>query len=211
MQIIKGIDQGSEEWLRLRLGVATASNFDKIITPTGKESTQFEKYALELATQTLVSEPDSTFKNEAMQRGNALEALARQLYQETTLNFVDEITMFKSNCGNFGYSPDGLIGEDGLLEIKCPLATTHLKYLIDNKLPSEYIPQVQGGLLVSGRKWCDFVSYHPNFKERNILIIRVERDKEFITKLKEGIEKTIKLRDQILAKLAIDPEYRGEL
>lgn len=201
MQIIKGIDQGSEEWLKLRLGVATASNFDKIITPTGKESTQFEKYALELATQTLVSEPDSTFKNEAMQRGNALEPLARQLYQETTLNFVDEITMFKSDCGNFGYSPDGLIGEDGLLEIKCPLATTHLKYLIDNKLPSEYIPQVQGGLLLSGRKWCDFVSYHPNFKERNMLIIRVERDEEFIAKLKDGIEKTIKLRDQILAKL----------
>lgn len=210
MQIIKGIDQGSEEWLKLRLGVATASNFDKIITPTGKESTQFEKYALELATQTLVSEPDSTYKNEAMQRGNALEPLARQLYQEITLNFVDEITMFKSDCGNFGYSPDGLIGEDGLLEIKCPLATTHLKYLIDNKLPSEYIPQVQGGLLVSGRKWCDFVSYHPNFKERNMLIIRVKRDEEFIAKLKDGIEKTIKLRDQILAKLAIDPEYKGE-
>lgn len=210
MQIIKGIDQGSEEWLKLRLGVATASNFDKIITPTGKESTQFEKYALELATQTLVSEPDSTFKNEAMQRGNALEPLARQLYQETTLNFVDEITMFKSDCGNFGYSPDGLIGEDGLLEIKCPLATTHLKYLIDNKLPSEYIPQVQGGLLVSGRKWCDFVSYHPNFKERNMLVIRVERDEEFIAKLRDGIDKTIKLRDQILAKLAIDPEYKGE-
>lgn len=210
MQIIKGIDQGSEEWLKLRLGVATASNFDKIITPTGKESAQFEKYALELATQTLVSEPDSTFKNEAMQRGNALEPLARQLYQETTLNFVDEITMFKSDCGNFGYSPDGLIGEDGLLEIKCPLATTHLKYLIDNKLPSEYIPQVQGGLLVSGRKWCDFVSYHPNFKERNMLIIRVERDEEFIAKLRDGIDKTIKLRDQILAKLAVDPEYKGE-
>lgn len=210
MQIIKGIDQGSEQWLKLRLGVATASNFDKIITPTGKESTQFEKYALELATQTLVSEPDSIYKNEAMQRGNALEPLARQLYQEITLNFVDEITMFKSDCGNFGYSPDGLIGEDGLLEIKCPLATTHLKYLIDNKLPSEYIPQVQGGLLVSGRKWCDFVSYHPNLKERNMLIIRVKRDEEFIAKLKDGIEKTIKLRDQILTKLAIDPEYKGE-
>lgn len=201
MQIIKGIDQGSEEWLKLRLGVATASNFDKIITPTGKESTQFEKYALELATQALVSEPDSTFKNEAMQRGNALEPFARQFYQETTLNFVDEITMFKSDCGNFGYSPDGLIDEDGLLEIKCPLATTHLKYLIDNKLPSEYVPQVQGGLLVSGRKWCDFVSYHPNFKEKNMLIIRVERDEEFIAKLKEGIEKTIKMRDEILKKL----------
>lgn len=210
MQIIKGIDQGSEEWLKLRLGVATASNFDKIITPTGKESTQFEKYALELATQTLVSEPDSSYKNEAMQRGNALEPLARQLYQENTLNFVEEITMFKSDRGDFGYSPDGLIGEDGLLEIKCPLATTHLKYLIDNKLPSEYIPQVQGGLLVSGRKWCDFVSYHPNFKERNMLIIRVERDEDFISKLKEGIDKTIKLRDQILAKLAVDPEYKGE-
>jgi len=210
VQIIKGIDQGSEEWLKLRLGVATASNFDKIITPTGKESTQFEKYALELATQTLVSEPDSSYKNEAMQRGNALEPLARQLYQENTLNFVEEITMFKSDRGDFGYSPDGLIGEDGLLEIKCPLATTHLKYLIDNKLPSEYIPQVQGGLLVSGRKWCDFVSYHPNFKERNMLIIRVERDEDFISKLKEGIDKTIKLRDQILAKLAVDPEYKGE-
>lgn len=200
MQIIRGIEQGSEEWLKLRLGVATASNFDKIITPTGKESTQFEKYALELATQLLVSEPDLTYKNEIMQRGNTLEPLARQFYQEATLNFVDEITMFKSDCGNFGYSPDGLVGEEGLIEIKCPLATTHLKYLIDDKLPSEYIPQVQGGLFISGRKWCDFVSFHPNFKEKNLFVKRVERDDDFISKLENGLRKTIELKEMFLTK-----------
>ena len=201
MQIINGIIQGSEEWLQLRLGVATASNFDKIITLTGKESATLPKYALELATQSLLSQPEPSYKNEAMQRGNDLEPIARQAYAEQTFEIVKEITMFKSDCGNFGYSPDGLLGDDGLLEIKCPMATTHAKYLLDNKMPTDYWQQVQGGLWVSGRRWCDFASFHPNFKEKQLFIVRVERDERFITELAKLAQKTITMRDEILTRI----------
>ena len=201
MKIIRDIEQGSEEWLKLKLGVATASNFDKIITATSKESATLSKYALELATQCLLTEPETTYKNEAMQRGNDLEPIARQTYAERTLQFVEKITMFKSDCGDFGYSPDGLIGEDGLLEIKCPLATTHVKYLLDNKMPTDYWQQVQGGLWVSGRKWCDFVSFHPNFKEKQLFIIRVERDENYIEELAKLAQKTITIRNEILKQI----------
>ena len=201
MQIIKDIVQGSEEWLQLRLGVATASNFDKIITSTGKESATLPKYALEIATQSLLNQPEPSYKNEAMQRGNDLEPIARQAYAEQTFQIVEEITMFKSGCGNFGYSPDGLLGDDGLLEIKCPMAITHAKYLLDNKMPTDYWQQVQGGLWVSGRKWCDFASFHPNFKEKQLFIIRVERDEKFIAELAKLAQKTITMRDEILTKI----------
>lgn len=201
MQIIRDIEQGSEDWLKLRLGVATASNFDKVITSGGKESATLPKYALELATQCLISEPEPTYKNEAMQRGNDLEPLARDAYQEETFSIVETVTMFKSDCGNFGFSPDGLVGDDGIIEIKCPQATTHAKYLLDNKMPTDYWQQVQGGLWVSEKKWCDFVSFHPNFKEKNLFIVRVERDEAYIAELAKLAQKTIAMRDEILKQI----------
>ncbi len=204
MQIIKDIPQGSEEWTQLRLGVATASNFNKIITATGKESATREKYALQLATESTLFSAEPNFKNEIMARGNELEAEARQVYQEETFNIVEEITMFKSDCGNFGYSPDGLIANDGLIEIKCPLATTHFQYILDDKVPSDYWQQLQGGLWVSGRNWIDFVSYHPNFKEKKLFIKRVERDNNYICQLEIFVKKTILLKEKFLK------QFKGE-
>jgi hypothetical protein len=201
MQIIKNIDQGSDEWIQLRLGVATASNFDKIITAGGKQSTTLEKYALQLATDKMLTTPEPSYKNEAMIRGTELEPLARETYQEETFNIVEQITMFLSDCGNFGYSPDGLVGDDGLIEIKCPKATTHFQYIIDNKAPADYWQQLQGGLWLSGRKWIDFVSYHPDFKTKQLFIIRVGRDETYIAKLAELANKVILLRNEYLNKL----------
>ncbi len=201
MQTIKNIDQGSDEWIQLRLGVATASNFDKIITAGGKQSTTLEKYALQLATDKMLTTPEPSYKNEAMIRGTELEPLARETYQEETFNIVEQITMFLSDCGNFGYSPDGLVGDDGLIEIKCPKATTHFQYIIDNKAPADYWQQLQGGLWLSGRKWIDFVSYHPDFKTKQLFIIRVERDETYIAKLAELANKVILLRNEYLNKL----------
>lgn len=200
MQTIKNIDQGSDEWIQLRLGVATASNFDKIITAGGKQSTTLEKYALQLATDKMLTTPEPSYKNEAMIRGTELEPLARETYQEETFNIVEQITMFLSDCGNFGYSPDGLVGDDGLIEIKCPKATTHFQYIIDNKAPADYWQQLQGGLWLSGRKWIDFVSYHPDFKTKQLFIIRVERDETYIAKLAELANKVILLRNEYLNK-----------
>jgi hypothetical protein len=200
MQIVNNIEQGSEEWLNLRLGKATVSNFSKIVTSTGKESTSLPKYALQLASDILVTKPEETYKNESMQRGNDLEPLAREAYQEHTLNIVDEVAFY--DCIDFGYSPDGLIGKDGLVEFKCPQATTHTQYLFDNKLPTTYKAQCQGGLMVTGRKWLDFCSFHPNFQDdKKLFITRVERDEEFIEKLQAGIDKVIELRNEFIKKI----------
>lgn len=198
MQIIKNIEQGTNEWLSLRLGVATASNFNKIITSKGEESDQLKGYALSLATDIFLINPEEGYKSESMIKGNILEPLARQAYQEETLEFVEQITMFKSDCGNFGYSPDGLVGNNGLLETKNPDSKTHFKYIIENKVPSNYIPQLQGGLWVSEREWIDFVSYGHNFKEKQLLIIRVYRDEKFISELAKLAQKTIEIRDNFV-------------
>ena len=202
MKIIREIEQGSDEWHKLRMGVATASNFSKIVTSTGEISKTIDSYALELATEFFLTKPEESYKSAAMERGTELEPEARQVYEENGLISVEQVTFIKSDCGNYGYSPDGLVDEDGLIEIKCPQDTTHLDYIIKNKLPTTYKNQVQGGLMVSGRKWCDFVSYHPNFQEdKKLFIIRVERDEEFISKLKAGIDLVIKKRDKILQQL----------
>lgn len=194
--------QGSEEWLKARLGVATASNFSKIITSTGKESTSLSKYALELATEKMLIEPEESYENIHIRNGKEREPIARQLYCETKLCVVEEVGFIVSDCGDFGYSPDGLVGDKGLIEIKCPMATTHAKYLIDDKLPSDYVAQVQGGLFVSGREWCDFVSFHNNFQEdKKLFVKRIFRDEEFIKSLKVGLEKVVNLRNQYLEKL----------
>jgi hypothetical protein len=201
MQILNHA-QGSDEWLKARLGVATASNFDKIITSTGKESATLEKYALQLATEKMLVELEPSYKSDAMSRGNELEPVARETYQQATFEQVQEVGLMLSDCGNYGYSSDGLIGDDGLIEIKCPLATTHFKYLLDNKCPTDYWQQVQGGLWVSDRNWIDFVSFNPNFKEdRQLFVIRVTRNEEFIEKLAILVAKTIKLRDEFLIKM----------
>lgn len=200
MQIITDIQQGTEEWLKMRLGIATASNFDSIITSTGELSKTLPKYALQLASELLITEPEEIYKSFDMMRGNELEPEAREAYQEFTFNYVEQVTFIK--CDGYGYSPDGLIGDDGLLEIKCPNQTTHTKYLFENRLPVEYVQQVQGGLFASRRQWCDFVSYHPNFQEdKRLFIKRVYRDEELIKKLEVGIMKAIAMRDEFLGKI----------
>ncbi len=200
MQIINNIEQGTDEWRNLRLGKATASNFSKLVTSTGAESKTLPKYALELATEMLVIEPEEGFKSDAMQRGNDLEPLAREAYEQYSFNIVDQVAFF--DCNDYGYSPDGLVGKDGLVEIKCPNATTHTKYLFEDRVPVEYVAQCQGGLMITGRKWLDFCSFHPNFQDdKKLFIKRVERDEEFISKLKKAIDKVIELRNDYLNKI----------
>jgi len=196
---IHNIEQGTPEWFALRRGVATASNFDRVVTSTGKESAQLAGYALQLASQLLSDQDDEMYTNADMERGIILEAEARQVYQETMPADVTQAG-FITNYGH-GYSPDGLIGDDGLIEIKCPKQNTHTKYLYQGKVPSDYYAQVQGGLYITGRSWCDFISYHPNFGERKLFIFRSYRDEEFIGALAKNLEKLAKQRDDIVKKI----------
>tara|TARA_Y100000310_G_scaffold75263_1_gene71531 strand:- start:4995 stop:5618 length:624 start_codon:yes stop_codon:yes gene_type:complete len=196
-------EQGTDEWHKLRLGFFTASNFGLAITGTGKDPSESSRrgrdlYLYKLVGETLTGKAEKSYKSHAMERGNELEPFARAAYQEHTLEEVKQVGFIYD--GGIGYSPDGLVGEDGLIEIKSPIASTFATYLYNRKVPTGYMPQIQGGLLVSGRKWCDFVAYHPDFDEDTI-IIRVYRNEEFITKLKENLDKMIEKRDKILKQI----------
>lgn len=182
MKIIN-VDQRSPEWYAARLGVPSASNFAKVITPGGKKSTQVESYLNRLVADIVTGKSDQQEPNEAMQRGTELEPEARAYY-ELIMGPVEEVGFCIHHDG-FGCSPDGMVGDEGLLEIKCPLAHTQVEYLRECTIPSIYIPQVQGQLLVTGRKWCDFLSYHPDMKP---LLVRVERDEAFIATLHEALK-----------------------
>ena len=183
MKIIDCV-QGSEEWFKARCGIPTASEFDKIITTEGKASKQREKYMYRLAGEAIIGKPEETYKNGNMERGTLLEDEARQAYSLISGNEVIQVGFCDSESG-YGASPDGLIGNDGLLEIKCPTLAVHVSYLLGNKLPTDYFQQVQGELLVTGRKWADFVSYYPGIKP---LIVRVKRDEDFIERLRVELE-----------------------
>jgi len=195
-------EQNSEEWYKVRLGVATASSFSRIITSTGKESTSLRDYAFELASEKLIIEQEERYISSAMERGHELEPEARQLYQELMLQKVDQVGFCLNENLEFGCSPDGFVNIDGLIEIKCPNQKIHTKYFFNNKLPTEYVAQVQGQLLVTNRNWCDFVSYNPSFIEsKRLFKIRINKDEKYIAKLLSGLLKTIELKNKILTTL----------
>ena len=191
--------QGSEEWHALRCGVPTASNFDKIVTPQGAASKQRDKYLWRLAGEGITGSQENGYKSAAMEGGKDREEEARETYELITDTGVDQVGFCMPEAGlRCGASPDGLVGKDGEIEIKCPLIATHVSYLIKNTLPSEYIPQVQGQLFVTGRKWCDFIGYYLGIKP---LIIRIERDETFLAALDFELKLFVKVLEIITNKI----------
>ena len=176
MLVYPDLEQGTEEWLKLRLGVPTTSNFGKIITPTGKKSGQFDAYMNTLLAELITGESEPFFKSDAMQRGNDLEPEAVAYYAHYHKCSPREIGFITTDDGRIGCSPDRLIGRDGLLEVKCPLQTKHTSNLISGEIDKQYIPQVQGQLLLAERKWCDWMSYYPGLPAS---IVRIEPDPEY--------------------------------
>ena len=185
---VRNEEQGSDAWLQSRLGRPTASNFGKLITPTGKPSTSAEGYINELIAQKITGEIPEFFKSEAMQRGNDLEPSAKALYEFTRDVEVVEVGLCLHDSLECGASPDGLINDDGGIEIKCPLPHTHVAYLRDGNIPTKYIPQVQGCLWITGRDWWDFMSYNPSMED---LIVRVYRDEAYIKKLADAVTRAV--------------------
>ena len=150
-----------------------------------------------MAGEKIIGTKEESYQNEAMKRGVELEPEARLCYELMTGNTVKQVGLCMSDFG-YACSPDGLVGEDGGIEIKCPTLATHTCYLFHNELPSEYFQQVQGNLLVTGRKWWDFVSYYPNMKT---LIVRVERDEVFCKKLHDALVVLCKNVNEIVNKI----------
>jgi len=182
MKIIDCV-QGSPEWFAARCGIPTASNFDKIITMDGKPSKQAEKYMFQLAGERIVGKSEETYQNANMIRGVEMEAEAVSFYELTTGKTVVKVGLCREE--RYAASPDGFVDDDGLIEIKCPLISTQVSYLLKNKLPSEYFQQVQGQLFITGRKYEDFISYFPGL---NPLVVRVFPDKEFHVLLKTQLD-----------------------
>lgn len=184
-------EQLSAEWWELRRGIPTASSFDKILTPAkAQPSASQDDYIAELVAERYdrdnpFTRPDGGFTSGLMDEGLRREPEARNWYAMQTDADVKLAGFVVSPCGRFGCSPDGLIGGDGGLEMKNPAAKTHVRYLLDGGLPNQYRCQVHGSLVVTGRKWWDFVSYFPGLPT---LLIRVVPD-DFTDKLRTELER----------------------
>jgi putative phage-type endonuclease len=195
MTIYNDLVQGTPEWLAIRLGKFTASSALAISTGgAGLETLCFEK-AAEIKTGKAAKE---SYTNGDMDRGNENEPLARNAYELETGSMVT-IVGFVGKNKRVGCSPDGFVGEDGLLEIKCPNDVNYIKYILDPEIPKKYYLQMQMQMDVTGRKWCDYVVFNANFIDRPIIIKRVERDEEAIEKIRLGTEKGSERVDGILA------------
>jgi putative phage-type endonuclease len=188
----KMIEQGTEAWHQLRLGKVTASRVADIMakTKTGVSASR-GNYLIELALQRVTGVIESTYTNDAMAWGTATEPQARVAYEVKTGNFVDQIAFVEHDIIEwFGCSPDGLVGKDGQIEIKCPNSATHWATIKENKPPSKYVIQMQTQMACTGRKWCDFVSFDPRMPERSQLFIyRVERDQKMIDEIETEVMK----------------------
>jgi hypothetical protein len=191
-------EQRSPEWYKARCGVPTGSRFSEIVTTKGEPSKSRTKYMYQLAAEIISGEPEPSYQSYDMLRGTEIEPEARAVYEME--NEVEGIVPgFQLHpSGYYGGSADLLIGDDGMTEIKCPKAATHIEYLKTGKLPTTYFQQVHGYLLIYGRQWCDFFSYYPGLKPFQV---RVYPDTEFQKKLHYELVKFCEELKQLIEKV----------
>ncbi|KRA63077.1 lambda exonuclease family protein [Rhizobium sp. Root651] len=196
------IIQGSDEWKALRCGKVTASRVADVIakTKSGWGASRFN-YAAELIAERLTGVAAEGFTNAAMQWGTDQEPSARMAYEFMQDVTVEQIAFVAHpSIADAGASPDGLVGESGLVEIKCPNTATHIDTLIKQEIPAKYITQMMWQMACTGRKWCDFVSYDPRLPESMQLFVkRIERDDKHIAELESEV--TIFLDTEVSTKV----------
>lgn len=184
------MEQRSPEWFSARLGKVTASRVADVVakTKTGY-STSRANYMAELICERLTGTQGAFYSNAAMQWGTETEPMARAAYEGSIGALVIETGFVPHKTISMaGASPDGLVDEDGLVEIKCPMTATHIDTLLSGFVPSKYINQMQWQMACSGRMWCDFVSFDPRMPEgMQIWIKRVERDDALIAELEKEV------------------------
>lgn len=199
------IEQGSDEWKQARLGHVTASNMADVMSK-GKgtaEAVGRYKYKVKLVAERLTQTSGESFTNAAMEWGIEQEQFACIEYEAFRNVFVERTGFWvHPEIQWLGVSPDRLVGDEGLIEVKCPNTTTHLGYLFENKIPSDYYKQIQCQLWVTGRQWCDFVSYDPRLPKRNqLLIVRAERDEKLIKEMETETLQFLGEVNQLIIKL----------
>lgn len=206
---LPAIEQGSEAWMACRRGKVTASRVADVIKKTKSGySTSRKNYAAQLLCERLTGRTAESFTNAAMQWGVEKEPEARTAYEfmkDVTVklvSFVDHPSIAMS-----GASPDGLVGEDGLAEFKCPNTATHLDVLMSGEIDPDYLTQIQWQLACTGRKWCDFVSFDPRLPPHlQLFIKRVDRDQRTIIELETEVSSFLRELDAQIARLPAAPQ-----
>lgn len=165
LRTLKDLEQGTDEWLHARAGILTASTIGQLITaktvrPASNDYSR--SLTLTLAAERITGRVEPIYASRDMERGTLAEPYARDLYEENYAPVEQVGFMIRESPEGhlLGYSPDGLVGDDGLIEIKSPRQKAHLSTIIRDEVPQQYMAQCQAGLLVSGREWIDFISYH---------------------------------------------------
>ncbi len=183
--IIHDCVQGTDAWLRLRAGIPTASNFDKILTKSGKKSTSQEKYMFALLAERMMGHPRFEFMSHWMERGIEMEAKAVAYYEKQRDVDTVAVGFITDDLKRYGASPDRLVGESGLLQVKVPKDETHAMFLLGSgSVFDEYKVQAIGELMVAKKDFNDLISWHPEMPEA---IVRTERDESFIKLLEEAV------------------------
>lgn len=197
--------QGSSEWLAERAGHATASVFKDVLAKIKSgEAASRRNLRIKLATERLTGLPVETYKNAAMEYGNETEGMARLAYEAATGNLVEEVGFIKHPTIEWcGGSADGLIGDDGGFEAKCPfVSTVHVETLMNGGIPSEHVAQCQGLMWILNRQWWDFVSYDPRMpKHLQLYVHRVNRDEAFIKELEAEVRAFLASAEELITKL----------
>ncbi|WP_317992900.1 lambda exonuclease family protein [Bartonella gliris] len=189
------MEQRTAEWFQARLGKVTASNIYNVLSKTAKglPTSKYEDYKIKLMTERLTGEISQSYTTPAMQWGIEHEDDALKEYE---FIYDTEVT----RCGFIphpkiemaGASPDGLIGDDGLVEVKCPQSINHLRFFMDDEIKPEYLAQMQFQMACTGRKWCHFISYNPQFVGRStglrMKIKRIHRDEKQIEEINKAVE-----------------------
>jgi len=190
--MIELMEQGTEAWFNIRIGKVTASRVADVLakTKTGYSTTR-DNYMAQLVCERLTGQKGESFTNAAMQHGTETEPLARAAYEARYDVLVDEVGFVPHpSIIMAGASPDGLVGDDGLIEIKCPNTATHIETLLSESVPNKYYTQMQFQIACTGRKWCDFVSFDNRLPtELQMFVKRVPRDDMYIKLIEDEIVK----------------------
>ncbi len=193
--IIHDVEQNTDEWMKIRGGKFTASTFADLFA---KPSTSTYKNAInKVVFERITGELPESFSNKWMERGKELEPQAIETYELSTFNKVHRVG-FIERSEWVGCSPDGLIGTDGMIQVKCPASSTLIEYMMSQKVPDDYMIQMQGEIWVAERKWSKFYVYHPKLKP---LIIHVERDEKIIAEIEKQVELAIEQAKDKMHKL----------
>lgn len=183
------MEQGTEEWFAARLGRVTASRVNDIVarTKTGYSASR-DNYLAQLVCERLTGKGAESYTNAAMAHGTETEPLARAAYEMKNSVLVDEIGFVQHPTLMAGASPDGLVGQDGLIEIKCPQTNTHIETLLSGKIPNKHKAQMTWQMICTGRKWCDFISFDPRLpQELQMFVQRYPYDAEYANKLETEV------------------------